>query len=30
VVPCGVGADPYNTPPMNVLGYMTGTITVVG
>jgi hypothetical protein len=28
VVPCGVGADPYNTPPMNVLGYMTGTITV--
>jgi hypothetical protein len=29
VVPCGVGADPYNTPPMNVLGYMTGTITVV-
>ncbi|MGD0587676.1 MAG: hypothetical protein ABSA63_02660 [Thermoplasmata archaeon] len=29
VVPCGVGADPYSTPPMNVLGYMTGTITVV-
>ena len=30
VVPCGQGADPYNTPPMNVLGYMTGTITVTG
>ncbi|HKN06876.1 MAG TPA: hypothetical protein VJ021_04650 [Thermoplasmata archaeon] len=28
VVPCGTGADPYNTPPMNVLGFMTGTITV--
>ncbi|MGA8603896.1 MAG: hypothetical protein WB788_02370 [Thermoplasmata archaeon] len=28
VVPCGTGADPYNTPPMNVLGYMTGTITI--
>lgn len=29
VVPCGQGADPYNSPPMNVLGYMSGTITVV-
>jgi len=29
VVPCGTGADPYNTPPMGVAGYMTGTITVV-
>lgn len=28
VVPCGTGADPYSTPPMNVLGFMTGTITV--
>jgi len=28
VVPCGTGADPYNTPPMNVLGFMSGTITV--
>ncbi len=29
VVPCGTGADPYNTPPMGVHGYMEGTITVV-
>ncbi len=29
VVPCGTGADPYNTPPMGVPGFMTGTITVV-
>ena len=29
VVPCGTGADPYNSPPMNVLGFMSGTITVV-
>jgi len=29
VVPCGTGTDPYNTPPMGVQGYMTGTITVV-
>jgi len=29
VVPCGTGADPYNTPPMGVAGFMTGTITVV-
>lgn len=29
VVPCGTGVDPYNTPPMGVAGYMTGTITVV-
>jgi len=28
VVPCGTGADPYNTPPMGVAGFMTGTITV--
>jgi len=28
VVPCGTGADPYNTPPMGVPGFMTGTITV--
>jgi hypothetical protein len=26
--PCGTGADPYNTPPMDVPGYMTGTISV--
>lgn len=26
--PCGTGADPYNTPPMDVPGYMTGTMTV--
>jgi hypothetical protein len=29
VVPCGTGADPYNTPPMGVFGFMTGTITIV-
>jgi hypothetical protein len=29
VVPCGTGADPYNTPPMGTPGYMTGTINVV-
>jgi hypothetical protein len=29
IVPCGTGADPYNTPPMGVAGFMTGTITVV-
>jgi uncharacterized membrane protein YphA (DoxX/SURF4 family) len=29
VVPCGTGADPYNTPPMGVAGFMEGTITVV-
>ncbi|MCI4334586.1 MAG: hypothetical protein L3K04_03025, partial [Thermoplasmata archaeon] len=28
VVPCGTGANPYNTPPMGVYGYMAGTITV--
>jgi uncharacterized membrane protein YphA (DoxX/SURF4 family) len=28
VVPCGIGADPYSTPPMGVAGFMTGTITV--
>jgi uncharacterized membrane protein YphA (DoxX/SURF4 family) len=27
-VPCGVGADPYTSPPMGVAGYMTGTISV--
>jgi hypothetical protein len=26
--PCGTGADPYNTPPMDTPGYMTGTMTV--
>jgi hypothetical protein len=26
--PCGTGADPYNSPPMGVPGYMTGTMTV--
>lgn len=28
IVPCGTGADPYNTPPMGVPGWMTGTMTV--
>lgn len=28
VVPCGQGADAYNTPPMGVPGFMTGTMTV--
>lgn len=26
--PCGTGPNPYNTPPMNVPGFMTGTLTV--
>lgn len=26
--PCGTGTDPYNTPPMDVPGFMTGTMTV--
>ena len=26
--PCGTGTDPYNTPPMDTPGYMTGTMTV--
>ncbi|MCI4325360.1 MAG: hypothetical protein L3K00_05735 [Thermoplasmata archaeon] len=25
--PCGTGMDPYNSPPMDVAGYMTGTMT---
>lgn len=29
VVPCGTGTNPYNTPPMGVLGYMEGTVTVL-
>ena len=29
VVPCGTGTDPYNTPPMGVPGFMTGTIRVI-
>ncbi len=28
IVPCGTGADPYDTPPMGVPGWMTGTMTV--
>lgn len=26
--PCGTGGDPYNSAPMDVPGYMTGTMTV--
>ncbi|MCI4352617.1 MAG: hypothetical protein L3K14_04435 [Thermoplasmata archaeon] len=26
--PCGTGPNPYNSAPMNVPGYMTGTVTV--
>lgn len=28
LAPCGMGADPYDTPPMGTPGYMTGTMTV--
>ena len=28
IVPCGTGADPYNTAPMGVPGFMQGTLTV--
>jgi len=28
VEPCGTGADPYNTLPMDVPGFMTGRMTV--
>ncbi len=28
IVPCGVGTDPYGTPPMGVAGYMAGSISV--
>ena len=28
LAPCGTGADPYNSPPMGIPGYMTGTLTV--
>jgi hypothetical protein len=28
IAPCGAGTDPYNTPPMGTVGYMTGTMTV--
>lgn len=28
IAPCGAGADPYDTPPMGVAGFMTGTMTV--
>ncbi|MFI5418747.1 MAG: hypothetical protein ACHQ2Y_07640 [Candidatus Lutacidiplasmatales archaeon] len=27
-VPCGTGADPYNSPPMGTPGFMAGTMTV--
>ena len=29
LAPCGAGTDPYDSPPMGVPGYMTGTLTVV-
>ena len=29
IMPCGQGADPYNSPPMGVPGYMLGTLTVI-
>ncbi|MCI4364592.1 MAG: hypothetical protein L3K10_00790 [Thermoplasmata archaeon] len=28
IAPCGTGSNPYNSPPMNVPGFMTGTLTV--
>jgi len=28
IAPCGAGTDPYDTPPMGVAGFMTGTITI--
>ena len=28
MAPCGAGSDPMNTPPMNVVGYMSGFLTV--
>ena len=28
MAPCGAGADPYDTPPMGVPGFMTGTMTI--
>jgi len=28
IAPCGAGTDPYDTPPMGVAGYMTGTMTI--
>jgi hypothetical protein len=29
IVPCGTGANPYNSPPMGVPGWMMGTMTIV-
>jgi len=28
MAPCGTGSDPYDSPPMGVAGYMTGTMTI--
>jgi len=28
LAPCGAGSNPYSTPPMGDIGYMTGTMTV--
>jgi hypothetical protein len=28
IAPCGAGANPYSSPPMGTVGFMTGTLTI--